>query len=66
MDHTHTTTTTTTHRHVPHVNSGWGVIAAVIILAVAINAWSYWVHKTTYRPFVHPSSTIPNTQSGGH
>jgi hypothetical protein len=65
---THTTTTTTrVGRHIPaNNNAGWGIIALVVLITLAANAWSYMIHKKTYRPFIHPSAQIPNSGGAGH
>ena len=68
---THTTTTTTTTRvgrHVPANNNsqGWGIVALVVVITIAANAWSYMIHKKSYRPFIHPSAQVPNSGGAGH
>lgn len=62
-----TNETTRTGRYVPvSHNTGWGVIALVIALAIVVNAWSFWVHKNSYRNPIHPSSQEPNTHAAEH
>ena len=55
-------------RHVaPNNNSqGWGVVALVLVLALAVNSWAFWVHKTHYRNPIHPSSVEPNEAGEAH
>ncbi|HEX3160374.1 MAG TPA: hypothetical protein VHQ45_17770 [Gemmatimonadaceae bacterium] len=37
-------------KHVPaNNNSGWGVAALIVGIAIAFNVWSTWVHVTEYR-----------------
>ena len=68
--HTTATTTTTTRagRHVPANNNsqGWGIIALVVAITIAANVWSYMIHKSTYRAFLHPSAQVPNSGGAGH
>lgn len=44
------------NRHVPvNTNQGWGIAGLIILLAIAFNAWSTWVHFTEYRDPRDPS-----------
>ena len=48
-----------THRSTGPVNNnsqGWGVAAAVIVLAILVNAWIFWVHKSTWKNPVDPTN----------
>lgn len=47
-------------------NSGWGIVALVVVITLAANAVAFTIHKNTYRHPLHPSAQIPNSQAGGH
>ena len=61
------TTQHTPGLHVPaQSNSGWGIVALVVVITLAANFAAYTIHKNTYRHPTHPAATIPNTNTGGH
>ena len=37
-------------------SQGWGVAAAVIVLAIVVNAFIFWVHKSTWKNPVDPTN----------
>ena len=48
-----------TQRSTGRVNNnsqGWGIAGAVIMLAILVNAWIFWVHKSTWKNPVDPTN----------
>ena len=59
MATTDTRTAPATHASTGRVNNnsqGWGVAAAVIVLAIVANAFIFWVHKSTWKDPVDPTN----------
>ena len=54
------------HVQANNTRQGWGIVAFVVLLTIALDFGAYMIHKATYRNPVHPSATIPNTNAAEH